>query len=189
MTITRTYIPDPPPSEHAQAPPTREGSNLPADEPLWAARSYLEGCSTPVVAERHGLNERTVRRHAAREGRGEMRRLRLAENERRRAAFLADQLPTAEEAHADHSDLETFTDAHAFEVGQLLMRPEPERLSRFAFRRAAEMAAQGRPAEAQAWMGLVTQSERMVEHLMWRNASISLADFIRAGYAEDALDL
>ncbi len=64
MTLNRTYIPDPEPSPHTQAPPSHEGSNLPADEPVWAAarQSYLSGFSSPVAAERHGLNARTVRR-------------------------------------------------------------------------------------------------------------------------------
>ena len=80
MTIVRTFIPDPPASEHApdavRAPPTLAGADLKIDENVWAAarRSYLDGCSTPVIAERHGLNERAVRRRAAEEGWAEMRR-------------------------------------------------------------------------------------------------------------------
>ncbi len=65
MSIVRTYIPDPDPSAlEPQAPASGEGSNLPADTSVWAAAraSYLRGFSSPVVAERHGLNERTVRR-------------------------------------------------------------------------------------------------------------------------------
>ena len=155
---------------------------------MWAAAraSYLMGSSTPVVAERHGLNERTVRRRAAKEGWAQMRRRVLeAEAERRRLGALVGEAQSAEEAFADNSELEDFVAAHAFEVGELLLRPDADRLSRFAFRRAAEMAAQGRPQEAGAWMRLVGQVGRAAERLNEMRYTFSPADHMRAQYAAD----
>lgn len=187
MTITRAFIADPPPSGHVQAPPTHAGSNLPADEGVWAAarRSYMAGCSTPVVAERHGLNERTVRRRAAMEGWREARARARFTQERERAAMIAGEPETAEAAMRRLPDLEPFVAAHSFEVGELLMNPEPRRLARFAFRRAAEAAAEGRPAEAQAWMRLAAQGERLDARLGLDHGPYSSADMIRAEYARD----
>ncbi|CAN5362993.1 hypothetical protein BH09PSE2_BH09PSE2_09170 [soil metagenome] len=153
MTVNRRFVPDPPPSEHAQAPPTHAHSNVPADEGVWAAAraSYAAGCSTPVVAERHGLNERTVRRRAAEEDWAGLRR-----RVRHPSAGLFAGEPTSAESELERDpELAPFVAAHSFEVGELLMNPKPERLSRFAFRRSAEAAAGGAPAEALGWMRLV----------------------------------
>jgi hypothetical protein len=198
MTIARTFIPDPPLSEHAQAPPSLARANLKSDENVWAAarRSYLAGCSTPVVAERHGLNERTVRRRAAQEGWAQTRR-----GEGRpgapspaavAAALLAREPPVfageavSAEAELDrHPDLEPFVQAHSYEVGELLLNPQPDRLSRFAFRRSAEAAAAGAATEALAWMRLVQAVERAQEPLERAARPFSAADYMRASYAAE----
>ena len=196
MTIVRTYVPDPELSALAQgqtqAPPSHEGSNLPADEPVWAAarQSYLRGFSTPVVAERHGLNARTVRRRAAKEGWAEMRRRLVAGlEERRRAGVLAGEPLSGEEAVARDPELEDFVAAHSFEVGELLLKPDADRLSRFAFRRAAEMAAEGRPQEAGVWMRLVAQAGRAADHLERLSRPFSPAEHMRAQYAAQLRDV
>ena len=70
MPLDPSFIPDPPASEHPQAPPGATHTNLPADASVWAAarRSFVEdGLSCPVVAERHGLHKRSVSRHALNE--------------------------------------------------------------------------------------------------------------------------
>lgn len=191
MTQNRYYHPEPAPSPHEQGPPTAEHSNLPGDEGVWAAarRSYVEGCSTPVVAERHGLNERTVRRRAAAEDWPALRRARspgatLWGAALGRAPTYAGEPLTPEEASASAPQIEPFTIARNFEVGELLLRPEPERLARFAFRRSAEAAAQGAAAEAVSWMRLVASIERSRGELDRVLRSHDPADAIRASYAE-----
>ena len=193
MTITRTFIPDPPASEHAQAPPSLAGANLKFDDNVWAAarRSYLDGCSTPVIAERHGLNERTVRRRAAQEGWAETRRRGRATPAGLAAELLARKPPVfaGEPASAESEverdpNLEPFIQAHSYEVGELLLKPQPDRLSRFAFRRSAEAAAAGAAGEALAWMRLVQAVDRAYDRLDKASRPFSAADYMRASYAE-----
>lgn len=198
MTIVRTFIPDPPASEHAQAPPSVAGANLKIDEKVWAAarRSYLDGCSTPVIAERHGLNERTVRRRAAQEGWVEMRRRdraapqgRAAETLARGAPAFAGEPVTADAELERDPNLQDFVAAHSYEVGELLLNPRPDRLSRFAFRRSAEAAASGAATEALAWMRLVSAVDRAYDRLDRASRPFSAADYMRASYAAQLQDV
>ena len=140
----------------------------------------LAGCSTPVVAERHGLNERTVRRRAAAEDWASLRRRVWSPS----ASLFAGEPPCAEEELEREPQLEPFVAAHSFEVGELLMNPQPERLSRFAFRRSAEAAASGAAAEALSWMRLVQALDRVHERLERAGRPFNAADYLRAHYAE-----
>ena len=176
-----------------RAPPSLAGANLKVDDNVWAAarRSYLDGCSTPVVAERHGLNERTVRRRAAQEGWAGMRRggerptpSEIAEALlARRPPVFAGEPASAERELARDPNLEPFVVAHSFEVGELLLEPRPERLARFAFRRSAEAASAGAATEALAWMRLVQAVDRARDRLDRASRPFSEADYIRASYA------
>ena len=149
-------------------------------EEAWrrARADYEGGISIPVAADRHGLAERSVRRRAQLEGwrRGLPpmdRRLQLLAGERR----------TAEEAIEQNPMMEPFVEAHTWEVGELLMRPEPERLQRFAFRRAAECATAGAAVEAATWLRLVTQVARVRRQLEQDSRRYNPADAMRAHYA------
>ncbi len=71
---------------------------------------------------------------------------------RRRAGVLAGEPMSGEEAVARDPELEDFVAAHSFEVGELLLKPDADRLSRFAFRhlhgrwrRAADTVREGWP--------------------------------------------
>jgi len=148
-----------------------------ADEETWAdARAdYENGVSTPVVAERYGLGERQVRRRAFNEGWKKPRR-----------SFprsFAGIPPGEVEELARDPNLQPFVDAHSYEVGELLMLPTADRLSRFGFRRAAEAAGAGRIAEAQAWMRLVAQVNRLQPKLDRQQRPFNEADYIRAEFA------
>lgn len=162
-------------------------SNLPLDDLAWtrARADYVAGCSAAVVAERYGLHERTVRRRAAAEG---WRADRPPARPERDPFFpslsrMAGEPPTDSEAFAAHPDLEPFVAAHSHEIGQLLLCPGPERLSRFAFRRATEAAARGAPSEAVTWMRLVQTLARTQDHLEQAARPFAAADYLRAEFA------
>jgi len=134
-----------------------------------------------------------VRRRAAAEGWGEerpaaLRGLRSASPGHDPAAviaLLAGEPPDGEEEFDRDPNLEPFVAAHTHEVGQLLMRPAPERLSRFAFRRSAEAAARGAPSEAVVWMRLVQAIARSQDHLERAARPFAPADYMRARFAAE----
>lgn len=154
---------------------------------LWAAAraDYLAGCSAPVVAERYGLSERTVRRRAAVEtwrrsdgpprgvepsgfwNRGPLSRKELVE-----------QCPELEEV-----EQEMFSARF-----DLLIEPDQKNLRRFAFQQAAEAAAMSRPAEAVVWMRLVQALENTGDRIDREAGRLREQDYIRAAYlrASDA---
>ena len=152
-----------------------------------ARADYERGVSAPVTAERYGLHVRTLRRHAAREG---WRRppppstfhARMAGE---RPPPFAGEPVTLEQLTETDPELAMFSDAHEFEVGELLLNPDPQRLGRFAFRRAAEAAARGAVAEAGGWMRLVTQVGRASDRLSRELRPVSSADLMRARYAAE----
>lgn len=167
---------------HTQARPYRQ-----ADEAVWeAARAdYEAGSSAPVVAERHGLGERTVRRRASAEG--WRRPVRsgagpdgLAQLYARVAAGLARPDVSADDECELDPDLDAMVQDHAFEVGRLLLEPTPERLSRFAFRRAAECAARGAAAETAAWLRVCNAIDRSEKSLERTARPVNLGDYMRA---------
>lgn len=135
---------------------TQEPENpnpAPPSPDLWArARGdYLSGISAPVVAERYGLSERTLRRRAASEG---WRRT-------DRTVIGTEDTPpwnqgclSREEAIERFPELAEVEQARTNDLFELLFDPDPAHLRRFAFRHAAEAAALSRPAEAVVWMRL-----------------------------------
>jgi hypothetical protein len=127
------------------------------------------GPSPRLLAERHGLSERNVRRRAAAEAWS-------------RSAGCGPADP--EGALADDPALEAFVTARKVETNELLLRPTRTRLSRFAFRRATEAAALGRPAEASGWLRLVDQLRRNARAVDEPEQTWDPADLIRARYAE-----
>ncbi len=171
----------------------RPSANPLIDPEVWAdARAdYLSGLSPAVVAERYGMNERTVRRRAVAEGWGEARPPETRATRREAAdrqyaeliAGLAGEPMSEEEALDEDPHLAPFVAAHTHEIGQLLMRPGPERLSRFAFRRSTEAAAADRPAEALVWMRLVQSLARTQSHLQRSARPFAPPDYMRARYA------
>ena len=155
----------------------------PAD--LWtrARADYLAGHSAPVVAERYGLSERTVRRRAAVEA---WRRAdapppcgdptEFWPRGPRSREKLIDQCPGLEE-------VEQVTFAARF---NLLIDPDQKALRRFAFKQAAEAAAMSRPAEAVLWMRLVQTLERTGDRIEREAGRFQEQDFMRAAWLQES---
>ena len=99
--------------------------------------------------------------------------------------MFAGEPPDGEAMLDADPELAMFVEAHTFEVGELLLNPDAARLSRFAFRRAAEAAARGAAAEAGGWLRLVSQLDRARPRLERDMQPFSDADQIRARYAAD----
>jgi hypothetical protein len=112
----------------------------------WAVvrADYESGVTPRMLAERHGLGERTIRRRAALE---------------RWARRPLEQLGLSD-AHGAVGALDFFVRQRRLETDDLLLAPSPEGLLAYAFRRATEAAALGRPTEATGWMRLVDQTRR-----------------------------
>ena len=130
---------------------------MPADASVWAAprRSYVEdGCSSAVVAERHGLAPRTVRHHAQME---DWRGLRAAHRaaERRIDDALAPENPA--EALLD--------ERRAVERVKLLVAPSTAGSQSFAAMRMQEALARGAVQEARHWRRLESELARDAEVL------------------------
>ncbi len=151
----------------------------PPGDDVWAAarRSFLGGASLPLAAERHGVNLRTLQRRAAAEG------WREAAAAQRRALEGRLGGPDPEAELAANPELAAFVEAHGFEVGQLLLEPTPDRLARFAFRKAGECAAAGEPVAAQAWMRLTQGVLHAGPRLDRLRLPFAEADYMRAMYA------
>ena len=134
-------------SDHPQAPPSGEHTNLPADASVWAAarRSYVEdSLSCPVVAERHGLHRRTVSRHALAEDWA-------AQRARHTAAIRRAETEARAEADLDDPSAELVADLRALGDIDLLVNPSSATLIRDATRRVGEAMQAGRPLEARSW--------------------------------------
>jgi hypothetical protein len=138
-----------------------------ADEETWARvrEEYGQGMSPRLLAERHGLGERNIRRRAA------------TERWPRRGGGPPVDYSDPEEA------LQTFDEARRVEVNELLLHPTRNTLSKFAFRRATEAAAFGRPTEAAHWLRLVDQLRRNELAVDRAERTVEPADLIRANYA------
>jgi hypothetical protein len=149
----------------------------------WAAAraDYEAGASLRIVAERHGLNIRTVSRHARAE-RWQAPRVEASEvfsEYRARREFD----PTAFRqmvmvSHVADADEEA-----------LLLRPDSVGLCRFAFRRAAECASVSGPTEAMAWIRLAEATSRLRRHVDVDVRPMSEADYRRmAALGREELD-
>lgn len=157
--------------------PDAENPAPPAD--LWAAAraDYLGGCSAPVVAERYGLSERTVRRRAAVEG---WRRADGPSSGYDPAGFWDRGSRSREKAFEHYPELEEVEQATFAARFELLVDPDQKSLRRFAFRQAAEAAAMARPAEAVVWMRLVQTLERTGDRIDREAGRFHEQDYIRA---------
>lgn len=139
----------------------------------WAAAraDYESGSSLRIVAERHGLNIRTVSRHARTEG---WTAPRIEASEAWSSARAArDYDPAAFE--------EMITVGHVADRDEeaLLLRPDTLGLCRFAFRRAAECAGVSGPTEAMAWIRLAQATARLRRHVDVDVHPMSEADYRR----------
>ncbi len=121
----------------------------------WAAAraDYEAGCSMRIVAERHGLNIRTVSRHARVEG-WRSPRIEAAEA----WAMANDRSAYDPEAFSESIAVGHIADR---DDELLLLRPDSVGLCRLAFRRAAECAAVSGPTEALAWIRLAEATARL----------------------------
>lgn len=146
-----------------------------------ARRDYLAGDPAPLVAERHGLSERTLRRRAALEG-------------WRRADAVPDLTGLDEPPHwgrplASRSEeiertpqLAEVTAAADSEQFLLLFDPDPAKLRRFAFRKSVDAAATGTPHQAVAWMRLVQLVDRCGDRIKRESRAFADIDYLRAAY-------
>lgn len=151
----------------------------PADVWTRARDDYLNGASAPVVAERYGLSERTVRRRAAGAG------WRRAD----RPTVVLDGPPpwnrgalTREDAIEVFPELAEVEQAVMNDRFLLLFDPDQKHLRRFAFRQAAEAAALSRPAEAVVWMRLVQTLERTGDRIDVEARPFREQDYLRASF-------
>lgn len=139
----------------------------------WAAAraDYEAGCSLRIVAERHGLNIRTVARHAHSEG----------WSPPRMEAPEAWAEARARSAYDPHAFSESIAVTHrvACDDDMLLLQPDSVGLCRFAFRRAAECAGVSGPTEALAWIRLALATARLRHELDVDVRPMSEADYRR----------
>lgn len=139
----------------------------------WAAAraDYEAGAALRIVAERHGLNIRTLARHARDEN------------------WQAPEVPAPEAWSRARRRLDydptAFNEALAFNYAQdrdeeaLLLHPDSQGLCRFAFRRAAECASVSGPTEAMAWIRLAQATARLRRHIDVDVRPMSEADYRR----------
>ena len=142
-------------------------------EEIWAAiaADYRAGESTPVLAERYGVADRSVRRRAA------------LENWRREADVEALRSGPRDRRAADHvvyPALEEIDDLNSEDLHDLLFMPDVNDLCRFAFRRAAECAALDGPAQAAAWLRVARLSTALGAHRGDLQPHYRRADYARA---------
>lgn len=125
----------------------------------WASAraDYEAGAALRIVAERHGLNIRTLCRHARDDG------------------WQAPEVP-AQEAYLFARGRRDYDPAAIHEglaatygldrdEETLLLCPDTHGLCRFAFRRAAECASVSGPTEAMAWIRLAQATARLRRHV------------------------
>jgi hypothetical protein len=146
------------------------------DDPGWDQihQAYEAGEPPSILAERHGVSERTIRRRAAAEGWA------------RRAPGVFGLSPGG--PLGELTALDFFVKTRREETDELLLAPSPEGLLNFAFRRATEAAALGRPAEAGGWLRLVDQLRRNRDLMAWSDGDHDPADVRRAIIAEAIRD-
>ncbi len=159
---------------HAHRPPR-------PDAELWALarRDFLAGDTAPVVAERYGFTERTLRRRAAVEG------WRRRDIEPQPLAVPPDWLRpplSREEAIERDPELEEIKNAEGSDRFFLMFDPTPRDLRRFAFRQASESAAVDKPQQAVAWMRLVALIDRCGDRVDEESRPFREIDYLRAAY-------
>lgn len=149
----------------------------------WAAcrRDYEDGVPVIVLAERYSVGERHVRRKSSEEG---WERL-----DRRARTVLAclenDRTLPVPRGRASDETLELLHEATRDENMTLLMRPDADGLSGYAFRRAAEEATRGAPHQVLAWLRVVHAIDRSAASLQRQSRSHSVGDALRASILHD----
>ncbi|HEY0052931.1 MAG TPA: hypothetical protein VGB49_05915, partial [Caulobacteraceae bacterium] len=147
--------------------------SAPAPDPDWAAarEDYLAGIPAPMVAERHGLSQRTIRRRAAREG-------------WRREDMPAGLPPWRAEGQlaGQVAELDAVVEARELDEVALLFDPRVPELRQYAFRRAATAAATDAPQTAVIWMRLVHLLDRTGDRLEREAEPNRDVDNLRAAY-------
>lgn len=145
---------------------------------VWAAirADYLAGESAAVVAERHGLSERSVHRRAAVEGWRRMDQPPLGP-----PPVWSRPVPK-ERLIANHPELGDVDAAHAQEMFELLFDPDPQKLRRFAFHKAAEQAAMNAPQQALVWLRLTQVLDRCGDRISRDEAVFQPVDHLRAAF-------
>lgn len=161
---------------------TDDPLDAPAQPDLWSCirRDFLAGEPASLLAERYAISERTIRRRAAIHG----WRRRDRDSDAGSTAGL--RARSIDEVIADHPTLKPIAEINTEDMANLLLTPDPHLLRRFAFKRAAEEAAQDRPAGCLAWMRIVQAMDRSGERITREDWHFSTADRIRASFLEAA---
>ena len=152
---------------------------LTADAWAHAREDFIAGVSVPLIAERYGTTDRSVRRRAAIEG--WRRRDFLPARPAPPPPWMAGPHTKDEEMETDPA-LEEVDEAESTSRFGLLFNPQPRTLRRFAFRQAAENAAVDRPQQAVAWMRLCQLVDRCGDGLDNDAAAFRDVDYVRAAY-------
>lgn len=164
---------------HSGMTQTRHSDRPTAETWALIRSDYLSGVTAPVVAERYGVPERTLRRRAALEG------------WRRADAPIPDLSPppawlrppmSREEALARDPDLAEVDAAEGADRMGLLFDPDPRHLRLFAFRQASEAAAMDRPVQAVSWMRLAQIVDRCGARIEADEHALREVDHLRAAY-------
>ncbi|RZJ04809.1 MAG: hypothetical protein EON89_06480 [Brevundimonas sp.] len=145
---------------------------------FWASvqADYLGGMTAPVLAERYRVSVRTIRRRAAEEG------WRRADRSPAEQSSVWRPLFNREAALERFPELADLEQEQAEDAIDLLFYPTQQTLRCFAFRRAAEAAALGRPTEAGAWMRLVASLHVTGERIDADMRPFREAEYLRATY-------
>jgi hypothetical protein len=153
---------------HDHPPRTRRSPEI------WesARHDYVAGSSSTVIAERYGLNARSVRRRAVLEG------WRRRDEAGEVYGRLRDRLRHDSEETPELAAVERVNEDDMFD---LLFLPDPMTLSGFAFRRAAASAATDGPAEAATWLRVAHLAAQFHARVDFAIQPFSRADYLRAG--------
>lgn len=153
-------------TDTAPPPHTRRSAEI------WdaARRDYVAGAPAAVIAERYGLAVRTVRRRAVAEG-----------WRREDVPGLYDRLRDRLRADLrERPELAAIENLKGEDLYELLFVPNAAGLAGFAFRRAAETAALGGPAEAAAWLRVARLAGQVGDRHDVRVDPFTPADQMRA---------
>jgi hypothetical protein len=140
---------------------------------VWDAvqEDYARGSPPRLLAERYGLGERNIRRRAAEEG------------------WLRRPVPRggldADGAEALEPMLAEMSADRLEEQAELLLRPRPGRLLRYAFQRATEAAVLARPQDTLHWLRVVDHLRRNYQDIEAEHRLHDPSDTLRARYMDD----
>lgn len=165
----------------------------PPETEVWrrARADYLTGDSAPVVSERYGLSERSLRRRASVEG---WRRCDVEADVSDNPRWTETRPPRRTDYIADNPEYRELADARDADAFGLLFSPRTAMFRQVAFRRAAEGAAMDRPADAAAWLRVLRLLDRCdvpgdLQDKVFSPPDHLRAAFLRAMDRRDAADL